>query len=104
MLKITPDPKFTADVQITVPGLAEPVSVTMTFKYRTRKEMLDFLEAEKDKQLSETMRNDVVLGWSGFDADFSKENLALFLENYPAAPLEIWTEYNKQLYGSRVKN
>ena len=104
MLKITPDPKFTADVLITVPGVAEPVGVAMTFKYRSRKEMLAFLEEEKEKQLPETLCNDVVLGWSGFDAEFSKENLALFLENYPAAPLEIWTEYNKQLYGSRVKN
>jgi len=104
MLKITPDPKFTTEVKITVPGVAEPVTVKLTFKYRTRKEMLTFLESEKEKQLPETIANDVVLGWDGFDAEFSKENLSLFLENYPAAAMEIWVEYNRQLYESRVKN
>lgn len=103
MLKITPDPTFKADVKISVPGQEEPAIVKMVFVYKTRVEMFEFLEAQKEKPLTDTLA-EVITDWEGFDQKYSKENLVLFLENYPAASLEIWTAYNKQLFESRVKN
>jgi hypothetical protein len=103
MLKLTPDPKFKVDVQITVPGVEAPATVKLVFKYMGRKQMAEFIEIQKDKEIPESLA-EIVLDWEGFDEKFSPENLQIFLENYPAAPLEILKAYNKQLFESRVKN
>lgn len=103
MLKLNLDPTFKSDVQITVPGAAKPVMVGFVFKYMTRDDFTAFIESQKKKKLVETLA-DVILGWEGFDAEFSKENLDTFFNNYPASPLEVWKKYNDDLFESRVKN
>jgi len=103
MLKLIPEPKFKADVPLTIPGKPEPVVVSMTFKYMTRQQFISFMEDEKDRLLTDTV-GELITGWDGFDAEYSRENLNTFFEHYPNAPIEIWREYNKQLFESRVKN
>lgn len=103
MLKIIPDPKFKADVAITVPGVDEPVAVKMEFKYLGRKEYSAFFEGMKDKPLLDAL-GELILGWDGFDAPYNAKNLETFLDAYPAAGLEIVSAYQRALFESRVKN
>lgn len=121
MLKINPDPTFQADVEITVPGWKKPGSVTLTFKYRSRKEFVEFstwangATAEELQKMSITqwMKSrrpddevfpEFVVGWEGMDAEFNQENIATFLNNYPAAFQEIFRNYSSLLLESRIKN
>lgn len=105
-LKINPDPEFLADVQLTVPGQPDPVTVGITFRYFTLKQMAAIRdELKKEKSLSDADFLDrLIVSWRGFDQEYSKETLEKFLENYPTAAGEIVTAYNKHLLVSRVKN
>jgi len=107
MLKITPDPKFTADVEITVPGKKKPELLSMTFKYMPRDEAVAWF-AKKIKENSTDLDTlmELILDWDGFDGPFpfNKENLKLILDNYPAAGGDIGKAYRSLLFESRVKN
>jgi hypothetical protein len=103
MLKINPDPKFTANVNVTVPGQEATSSISITFRYKSKKQLAEWKEAFSESDDKEFL-GEVVLGWSGVDVDFSPETFALFLDNYPAAALEIVTAYHKLLLDSRAKN
>jgi len=115
MLKLNPDPQFTDDVEITVPGQKELGTISLTFKYRGRKEYSEFLDwlgekvdkkgkvTEKGKTVAEAFP-EFVTGWQGMDVEFNKENIEAFLNNYPAAYLEIFSQYSRLLLESRAKN
>lgn len=114
MLKLNPDPTFTDDVEITVPGQKEPGTIPLTFKYRNRDEFKEWfggLDEKRDKNGKVTRKGktfteaflEFVLGW-GLDEEFNKENVEIFLTNYPAAYQEIFTQYSKMLLVSRIKN
>jgi hypothetical protein len=114
MLKLNPDPTFTDDVPVTIPGQKEPGTIFLTFKYRSRKEYQEYLESleekkdkkdkvtQKEKTLAEAFPG-FVLGW-GLEEEFSPKNIEIFLNNYPVAYQEIFTHYSKMLLVSRVKN
>jgi len=106
MLKINPDPEFTVDVKITVPGQEDPALVSITFRYLTIKQMTEKREELKaNKAVSDAdFLDELIVKWKGFDQEYSKETLEKFLENYPTAGGEIVTQYNKHLLVSRVKN
>lgn len=114
MLKINPDPTFSHVVEITVPGQTEPGTLNLTFKYRGRKDYADWIDTlsekkdkkgktkQKGKTVSEAFP-EFVLDWE-LDEEFSSENFEIFLNNYPAAYGEIFSEYSKLLLLSRIKN
>lgn len=114
MLKLNPNPTFSDEIEITVPGQKEPGSISLTFKYRSRKEYVEFLsslEEEKDKAekvvkpgktVAEALP-EFVLGWD-LPEEFTAKNVAIFLNNYPAAYGEIFAAYSRLLFESRVKN
>jgi hypothetical protein len=102
MLKLNPDPTFEVVVNITVPGKAKPEGVKMTFKYRGKKELNEFWEGNKGRDDADIFM-DIVTEW-GVEAEYTKENVELFLNNYPAAAGEIALTYSKQSLESRVKN
>ena len=104
MLKLTADPEFTAEVQITVPGRAEPAPVQITYKYMSKPEVEEFLALSKGLSDDEACRQ-IVRGWGeGIDAKFTPENLDTFLASYHAAAFEIVMAYFRELTASRVKN
>jgi hypothetical protein len=103
MLKLTPKPTFEADVKLTVPGQAEPGTITVTWKYMPKKALLDFFEAKKGADDAEAL-HELIAGWKGIDAEYNADNLKALLDNYPAAALELMTAYQKQVFESRVKN
>lgn len=107
MLKITPDPTFKADVEITVPGQDKPGTIPLTFKYRGRDEFKEFMDGMKSedgkgKTVAEALP-EFVEGW-GLKEKFTNENIKIFLNNYPAAYGEIFTKYSELLLVSRLKN
>lgn len=110
MLKINPDPTFTADVSITVPGQGEPGIISLTFKYMCKADVVAFWaniesKREADKNLTEAeVFETFVTDWGGVDAEFNKENIELFLGNYPAASREIVLRWQSLLLESRIKN
>ena len=103
MLKINPDPSFTTEIDITVPGSHETAKVSLTFKYKNKKDLLEFWQVSEGKG-DESMIGEIVTGWEGFDVGFTPENLKTFLNNYPAAPYEIMMAYQGLLLESRIKN
>jgi hypothetical protein len=103
MLKLNPEPQFTANVNLTVPGQDDSAVIAVKFKYKSKKQLAEWKEQFRDKSDAEFL-GEVVAGWSGVDVDFSPEKLALLLDHYPSAALEIVTVYHKQLLVSRAKN
>ena len=103
MLKLNPNPTFDAEVRITVPGQVEPESVTLTFAYKSRSELSEYLKGMSGQTDLEALQG-VVVGWSGIDAEFSKDALASLIDNYHAAAGDIIAGYVKALAESRAKN
>ena len=102
-LKINPDPTFTTDLGISVPGVKDPVIVKITFKYKNRKEYLNYMEENKDV-LVEDILADLVVGWKGFDMPYSIDNLKDVFANYPPTSMDMLSLYSKELFISKVKN
>lgn len=108
MIKIKIDPTFTHDVPITVPGVTEPGTLSLTFKYKDRDEYKAFLawceeDGDKPAKTFEEALPEFVAGW-GLPEPFDQKNINIFLKSYPAAYLEIFQFYSKMLFASRVKN
>ena len=103
MIQLKPAKTFEAEVELTVPGQEETAKATFTFKYQTAKENQAFWEENKEEKLLDCLP-DLILGWKGFDSEFTRENLKTFLEHYPAATQEILQQYGRLLFESRVKN
>lgn len=103
MLKINPNPQFSADVKISEPGNPEPTTVKITFKYKTRKQLTEFVEKVDEKGIEESLQ-EIVVSWDGIDAECNKENISLLAQNYPAAAGEIFSAYYRELFASKVKN
>lgn len=103
MLKITPDPQFEADIEITVPGQKETGTISLTLKYRNPEQLKAFWDEHEDKDLFTAFKG-IVLGWKDVDAKFTDENIKIFLKNYPRAAVEIMFAYKDLLIESRVKN
>lgn len=115
MIKINPDPQFSDDVEITVPGQKETGTLPLTFKYRTRDAYIAWVSTfsgektgkKSGKEVEPRKHIDIfqefVIGW-GLDDPFTPENAEIFLGNYPAAFDEIIRAYSRLLFESRVKN
>lgn len=102
MLKLNPDPQFTNDVELTVPGQQETGTVALTFKYFGKTALEEFWESVKGKSDVEII-GALVTGW-GLPEEYAEENLGIFLDNYPLAAAEILKHYQSALLESRIKN
>lgn len=103
MLKLNPNPEFSASVPITEPGKAEPTIITVTYRYKTRDALVEFIEQTKDAPVADVLC-DIVSGWNGVDAPFTKENLKALVNSYMPAGLEMLKAYYKELAESKIKN
>lgn len=106
MLKINPDPTFTADVEISIPGQEETGSARFTFKYKDRDDLEEFNSRirEASGKDDRALLAEILVGWDIEGAEFNQENLGIFLKNYPTASGEILTRYYSLTIKSRVKN
>lgn len=99
-LKLQPDPVFKATAKIHAAGAV--LDLEFTFKHRSRDQLAEF-----GKSSTEMSQEDQILemaaGWELAD-EFNKENVAVLLQNYTAAFVDIWNTYLDELARYRVKN
>lgn len=109
MIRLIPNPTFERQVRLTVPDLAEPVEIGMTFRHMQQAAAAKWFAAALDRPSSEAI-GDIVCGWSGVLGEdgkeivFSAEALAQLLANYAPAASEIVRAWQLGLTESRVKN
>lgn len=102
MLKLKADPTFKAKVAIPVPG-QKAVEITVEFRHMTREEFQSWANPAEPRGDIETVMQ-IACGWDGVDAAFSRENVALLLENYHGASWAIGERYGKELNVARLGN
>jgi hypothetical protein len=105
MLKLKANPTFRAKVKITTPGETTPLAVEFEFKHFTRKAYAEWLtgEASKERTYTDAVL-DVAVGWFEVDAEFNRESVEEFLQNYHAAGLAIVETHAQALTGARLGN
>lgn len=101
-LKLIPDPTFKAPVEIHVPGKS-PQKVVFTFKYRDADEMKEFLETLKQTRGDLEVVRDIATGWD-VDAEFTDENIEVFLKKYIRSGAAILNGYVKESLGAAAGN
>ena len=104
MLKLNPNPTFTAPVSIHVPG-ESAVKVPFTFNYKTPDEYKDFVaNTAKGEKTEQEALSEIVAGWENCDAPFSADNFAKLLKKYHRAGEAIFAAYVSELTGARLGN
>lgn len=109
MLKLNPNPTFSATVQLSVPGSDKTIPVKMVFRHRTMKQIIAWFKLQEKRESAEAL-SELIESWSGItddegnDIEFSREALATLLENYQPATNEIIRGYMQELAQSKVKN
>lgn len=97
MLKVQPDPTFTAPVEI--PTHLGVETIKMEFKFRTEDELKEWSDANADKP--DRPNADVIMeaavNWSEVDRPFDRENIETVCKNYPHAAVRILETYFKEL-------
>lgn len=107
MLKLQPAPTFKARVGIPVPGQDKTVQVMCTFAHMTRDEYAAFSIGEGAAARSDVDSIMAILrGWdeADIDAAFSREAVALLIQQYHGAAFAIAEAYAIELKGARAKN
>ena len=103
MLKITPNPKFDAAVDVPVPGQKKAEKLTVTFKYMNTTARDAFLKAMNDQPKIDALMG-IIEGWQGVDVDFSRDALENLLTNYAGLDTLLFKaffdEHHKALLGN----
>jgi len=100
-LALTNAPTFKAKVAIPVPG-AKAVEVEFTFKGRTREQFKEFVDALAGMEDAEAIMG-LASGWE-LDDPFTRENVALLIDNYLGAARVIIEKYFAELTQARLGN
>lgn len=119
----TPPKEFKKDV--TIPLLeGDSEDVTFTFKFRTRQQYGELVDAMNEKsskppkgnkplttkegfeigaQLAIDYIMDIASGWS-LPEEFNKDNIRLFVDNIPGASMAVTEAYRLAIVEGRIKN
>jgi hypothetical protein len=102
VFQLEPNPTFKVTVQITVPGGGtRPLPVT--FRHKKRSELQKWTADTNQSDLD--MALEIVESVEGkAEQQTLKEFFTELLENYPAAGLDLYTTYRRELTESRAKN
>lgn len=109
MFKLNPAPTFVAPVPLSVPGLPEPVNVTVTYRYKNKAALSAWLNAMTGKD-NVALLHEVIDGWAGIsdaagaDVPYSLTALTDLLANYSAAHNELFHAYLRELTEAKTKN
>lgn len=107
-LRLVPNPSFRAQVSLSIPG-AEAAVIEVEFRHKGRTEFAAWWESATGRR-DEEILGDVIAGWSdvidgnGEQVGYSREALALLLDRYPAAAIELRDAYARALFEAREKN
>lgn len=108
MFKIIPNPTFTANVKLTVPGQAEPAVVEIEFRHKGKAAYKLWLENADGKTdqvfLGEVIVNIPMADKDGKELPYTEKRLGMMLDAYPASGIEILAAYSTGLMESRAKN
>lgn len=103
-LTLTPAPTFKAPAKIRVPGVAEPVSVTVTWRHKGVKEFQEWFASARGRDDAEVL-DEVMVEWGAeIDQPYSRENLSTLLNAYPGSSLDFLEAYRDGLHLGRRKN
>jgi hypothetical protein len=102
MFKMQPAPTFRAKVKIPVPGEASGV-LEVEFRHKTRKALKAYLEGTKDREDLDALE-EIIVGWSGAEVEYSREALATLIDNYAGAAAALVGAYAKELADARLGN
>lgn len=100
-IKLEADPTFKASVPVPIPG-AGSQPVEFTFKWRTRSDVVKWMDAMKDKADAEVIF-DTATAWELDDA-FTLENVQKLCDVYAGAGCAFVETYLNELRGARTKN
>lgn len=104
MFPVDPYPTFTVDnVELSLPGQAEPVLVSLTFAHLDQRARDQFDVDFKDRPIREALTH-VLHGWGGFSKPFSAEARETVFDNYPVTVAEMWRTYREEMTQSKRKN
>jgi hypothetical protein len=103
MFKLDPNPTFVAPVSGFKPGEGVTESILVTFKYRGRKELSEFLLAVGDLTALDALM-DIMVGWRDVPLDFTRENVEKLCDLYPAFVSAVFETYRAELTEARRKN
>jgi hypothetical protein len=105
MFKLQPSPTFTTKVKVPIPG-GKSEFIEVQFRHKTRTDLQAYLErAAKSRDEAEVdALMEIVAGWSGIECEFSRENLALLMDNFPASGPAILAAYARELTDARLGN
>jgi hypothetical protein len=101
MFKLTANPTFTIKCNFPVPGgKSEPVE--LEFKHLTKTGVKEFFANAVGKEDIESI-GEILVGWKGFEKDYSQEALTQLLEQFPAAGADIIGFFSAELLTARKR-
>lgn len=103
MFKLQTNPTFKAKVGISVAGQARPAEIEAEFKYLSKAAIAAYFDQLAGKSDAEALA-EILVGWSGVDAPYSAEALALLLDSYPAAATDLFDAFRRELIEAKRKN
>lgn len=107
--RINPAPTFRVKVPLTVPGAEARGVVEIEFRHKGRQAFAAWWQSIDGRTDAEILA-DVIAGWSdviddrGDPVAYSPEALALLIDRFPTAALELQGAYRKALWEAREKN
>lgn len=109
MFKLNPAPEFIAPVLLSVPGMPEPLQISVTWRYKNATALLAWRKSAAGKT-DVAFLHEVIVGWSGVQAadgteePYSLTALGTLHDNYPNALQELYNAYLAELQESKTKN
>jgi hypothetical protein len=100
-LALIAKPTFKQKVSIPVAG-EPPVDVEMTFKHKTKTQLIEFQNSLAEKSDPELFM-EMVDGWD-LEHEFNLENVTTFLENYIGSAWATYDKYRTELIQAKLGN
>lgn len=102
MLTVNNNPTFSIEVALAVPGGADE-KIRVTFRHKGKAAFSKWLEEMKTHGDTDSLA-EIVAGWSGVDAEYSKASLEKLLDAYPSAAHALFAAYAQELGKAPGKN
>lgn len=104
MLKLTPEPTFWAQVDISIAGQSQPTQIEVEFKHLPRQALLDWGDAAREGQPYVDLLRPIVVNWRGVDTAFSAEGFEALLNGYPLAAKGMIEAFVRESSEAKAKN
>lgn len=109
MFKLCASPTFAAKAGITIPGEDKLAEISIVWRHKTRDQINDWIKRSATANDIDTL-SEVIEGWSGVVdtqgtvVPYSRAALAELLQTFPAAGMDLFRAYLRELSASRAKN